>query len=1153
MKRTILAAAVATAPLLMLSAAAHAQLSISTATNTPVTTATAQSGSPGDIDITSAGSLGVLAPGVAVTLNSNNVVTNEGAIGFTDFNNSTGILVQGGNTGSVTNTGTITITESYAPTDSNLDGLIDGDFASGGNRYGIYVQGPGTFNGAISNLGPITVHGNASYGVYIGAPITGDFQMLSVTPATTTTAATIVDGTISVLGNGSIGLYVPGGAAGSLVGSGATGGIGGNVRLNGISATGVGAQAVEIDGAVGGSIDVSGVVSATGYRTTSRPANPTLAALYTAQEMQQGGAALTVGGAVGGGVIVSAAPLVLSVTNLDLDNNGVPDTLQGTGQVISYGAAPAIQIGVAGLQANLGTAGAQANGYGLVINGAVLGNGLFDTITTPNLPGPVSATAIQIGAAATATQPAATVKIVGGLLNNGGITAQAFQANATAIHILSGASVDSIVNNGTITASASQLNTATTGVTPLNVNAILIEQGASVPIIVNNSGITGNITGSGGVGGSVGAIIDRSGTVTSITNTGTINAELTQSLITNPLPGALTAIDVSAGTAPQTFTQSVSTTYAGTAVYNNTISYAVGQLVSENGIVYEALAASGVAGRPGDQPFALAPGWRNHPFDQRFSPFRFRGDHPHPECGHDRRLGHRSGRWRQHRDRERRRQHLSGRWLARSRRQHPDRQCRRRNLERHQSGHGPGQVGERGCDRGLVDRCGPGARRQHQVRGHRQFRVRVGRAGGVTFSSLQIMPSETYVAVQTAGAGTLSAGALGSSAPNLSPFLYSSTAAYVPAASGQPAEITVTAVQKTPTQLGFTNAEGAALPAVLADLPNLPNVQAAILAQTTQAGFKAVYDQLLPNQGQGLFDSLDKALQSVGAMTGTTPDAGTRVAGSSLWLQEVNERVDRAGLETQGSHAKLLGIVAGYERMGAMGGAAGLTLAYYNTEENEAAQQVGGNVVASMVEVGGYYRRAIGGLTFGARGGGGYSFFSGERRLIAGAATEAANSNWNGYFFDGHVGLAYEQKFLGRFYARPELSADYLRLQESSHKETGGDPGFDLNIAARTSTRFSGEAVMVLGTQFGKAQWLRSEVRGGFREVFSGDIGDTVASFSGGNPFSLAPDADRGGWATFGVSLKSGSQYSYIALEGDADFRPGEQRYDIRLAGRSIF
>ena len=62
-----------------------------------------------------------------------------------------------------------------------------------------------------------------------------------------------------------------------------------------------------------------------------------------------------------------------------------------------------------------------------------------------------------------------------------------------------------------------------------------------------------------------------------------------------------------------------------------------------------------------------------------------------------------------------------------------------------------------------------------------------------------------------------------------------------------------------------------------------------------------------------------------------------------------------------------------------------------------------------------------------------------------------------------------------------------------------------------------------------------------------------MASFAGGDPFNLVADKDNGGWATIGFSLKGGSQYSYLALEGDADFRSGEQRFDVRLAGRSMF
>ena len=95
-------------------------------------------------------------------------------------------------------------------------------------------------------------------------------------------------------------------------------------------------------------------------------------------------------------------------------------------------------------------------------------------------------------------------------------------------------------------------------------------------------------------------------------------------------------------------------------------------------------------------------------------------------------------------------------------------------------------------------------------------------------------------------------------------------------------------------------------------------------------------------------------------MTGTTPDAGTRVGGSSLWLQEVNERVDREGLDTLGSTSKLLALVGGYERMGVAGGALGVSVAYFNAQEQDSAAAVREHVVGSMVEGGLYYRRAAG-------------------------------------------------------------------------------------------------------------------------------------------------------------------------------------------------
>ncbi len=337
------------------------------------------------------------------------------------------------------------------------------------------------------------------------------------------------------------------------------------MRIGTISATGVGAQAVVINDNVGGSVDISQGVVATGYRSTSRSTNPALSVLYTPDEMQQGGAAVTIGGNLGNGLIISAPPPILSTSNLDLDGNGVPDTLQGKGIVNSFGSSPAIQIGAVasggGTAPNI-TLGAFSNaaisGYGFVVQGTVAANGLFDQLTTPNLPAPVAATAIQIGGPILITppvsvtvggvttvtpavfEPSGTVNIVGGLYNSGTISAASYQGDATAIRVGAGGIAPTIHNDGSIFAVSTQVNSATTvtvngsGIpstpapVPVAVTAIAIDPGGSVTTIANNSGITAEISGTGGVGGAATAIIDKSGTLQNIQNTGSIVAELNQ-------------------------------------------------------------------------------------------------------------------------------------------------------------------------------------------------------------------------------------------------------------------------------------------------------------------------------------------------------------------------------------------------------------------------------------------------------------------------------------------------------------------------------------------------------------------------------------------------------------------------------------------------
>jgi outer membrane autotransporter protein len=161
-------------------------------------------------------------------------------------------------------------------------------------------------------------------------------------------------------------------------------------------------------------------------------------------------------------------------------------------------------------------------------------------------------------------------------------------------------------------------------------------------------------------------------------------------------------------------------------------------------------------------------------------------------------------------------------------------------------------------------------------------------------------------------------------------------------------------------------------------------------------------------------------------------------------------------------------------------------------------------------------------------------------------------AHWNGATANAFAGLAYEQP-LGRFYARPEARLDYVYFSEGQRVETGGSDGFDLIVDAREFSNLSADAGVVLGANFGKDVWWRPEVRVGYRQTLAGDIGDTVAHFRGGTPFTLSSVDDKQGAVTLGFAVRAGSGMSYLALEGGAEAARKQTKYKLRFTGRAMF
>jgi hypothetical protein len=1112
--RRVLLTAVAVAPMLALlggeAFAACPAAGSTVSTDTEVTAGCTITPAAGNAGIVYGG--GTLAIDPGATISNVNV------------NNSTGLLIQGGATGQINFEGSISLTSSFSPPLEGNTGLQGGPFTSGTNRIGIDLEGAGGFNGplTLASGSSINIQGDNSVGILINAPILNN----DLTEG----------GVITVLGNQTIGLEVT-----------PNGSVGGNLTTSStISATGTGAQGLVVNGSVGGALTIGASITTTAYRSETAPTNATTLNQLGADQLEQGGSAVVIGSSVGQGVTVSAAITTGSGSSL---------TTTAAADVSVFGSAPAMQIGAQNKAINIGNTAADP--FGLVIGGSITADGVYSKVSTPALPTPASATALVIGGFS-----GGTVNLNGGIHVVGAVSAESFDAPSTALNIGSGVTAATIQVDGTISATDS-------GSTPQTAQAITIGAGANVSTIANTGSIFASVTDTKATTGAAAAIIDQSGTVTSITNTGTISAALSPAATNFVIQGPTTAIDVSHATNGTSISQSTSTTFAGQTapVFTGSISgstltvtsvanggnLAIGETVFGQNVAANTVITAEGTGTGGAGTYTLNT-------TQTVKSEQLTGTGPLPSIAGD---------------------VLFGAGV---------------NTFDIEAGTTNGAIVEQPGQRQLTVNvaANPGttasvtvtAANAHQVTSldvgsggvliagvNPTFAiggsnptpifdttVHPGQAGadgqaifadgaeiGVRLTGLQTAPVSQYVFVQTSGApGALQVGNLNQEALTNTPFLYSAVA------SATSSDLIVTLTRKTAQEIGLNASQTAAFNSVFNALQQNPNIANAFLQQTNKFGFLQLYNQMLPDQGLGIFESLEAATQKISNLTEQTPDSGTRLAGSSAWLQEVNTTLKREDGQTLGDTDRVFGLVGGYEKMGAGGGAFGLTLAYLNIGTQDVAEPVGGNLITDVVEAGAYYRRAWEGLRFSVRGAAGYAWFNEKRLFVTDGVSASSNGNWNGYFGDAHAGAEYEFH-VSRFYVRPELSADYLYLNDGAHQETGAGPGFDLNVAQRTDERMTGSAVLTVGAQYGHDIWFRPELFGGYREVFFGNIANTVANFTGQSPFLLTPGDINGGWLIAGFSLKAGSPLSYVALEGEADLRQNEQRYNVYLSARAMF
>ncbi len=1054
--------------LVAVSSPLFAETKIETKVVQPVRTSTVKAGAPDEILITAAGSV-VTTGTTAVVIDSNHKLTNQGTIQITNVSSATAVDVLANVTGGILNSGKIIVDETYEATDADKDGDIDGPFAVGSNRFGIRTAG--AFAGDIVNSGTILVEGNDSAGIQLGGLLTGNI---------------VHDGGTTVIGDRAIGIGLAG--------------VTGNVRLAGtVGAQGAGAIAVRAAGDIGGALVIQGTIASTGYRFTTAPADPTK---LDADDLLQGGPAVSIEGSVAKGIILAVPPRDASATDADEDKDGIEDSKEGSAQVNSFGSAAAMRIGAVGHDIAIGSVDATGTGFGLIIDGGIRGDAVYKG---------VDAKGLLIGGLGGA------VTIAKGIGIAGSVRAISLDQAATAIRLGTGASTAELRNAGAITASSGALASSTA-------TAVAIDLGASLPVLRNSGQIEAGV---GGVDGTAIAIIDRSGTLALVENSGAIIAK-----------GALgtsernVTIDLSANTSGATVRQTaVATGITAPSIVgdlrfgsgNDLFDVADGTVQGNMrfGTGSNRLSLSGDAAVKGAVSFGsgidtVVLGGTSSlagsiDFGGGADILTIGGSSAYSgELANAAGLG----------------VSVNGGTFG------IVKTASISSLN----------VDNKGTLKVVLDKT-PGASSLLNVTGTAAF---------AADSKLQLAISSVaqaeghYVVLK---AGTLTGADKLITSTDLLPFLYSGKIT----TTGN--ELSVDIARKSTQELGLNTSETAAFGAIYTALGKDAVIGGAFLNIRDQASFIGTLRQMLPDHAGGTFEAVtlgDRTLaRTLNDPTSPDKDEG----GITYFANEVAWGSSKSLGETAGYTIGGWGASAGADILTPLG-RVGASMAYLSgTDKNKAASS---SIRADQYTVAAHWRLNAGNFRASARGAYARVSFDGKRAFSTGAGAAPIErtmvSDWKGSMISAVGSLAHET-WAGSLSLRPSVTVEYHRLSEGSHSEAGGGAALDLVINSRKSDELALNALTSVGMEFGGSRpgdnFFRLEVEGGRRQLLAGAIGSTTAHFAGGSDFTLVAEERESGWLgrlravggnagiTFAGEVGAEQRESRMAFTGRASLKIG--------------
>ena len=1102
-----------------LSFTAQAQVTISEDTSDQILTSTAgDDGGPADVTVENGVTVTVDSDRSGIILDSDNNLVLDGIVSAEDINGATGVELQGGNQGSFTQTGSISLTEDFTQENTDDDPFTDGGVAIGEGRTGILISGASPFQGNVELAAGsiIDIEGNDSFGINLAnTPMTTDGLTGNLTTG----------GQINVVGDRSVGVNLASNVTGDVTNTGL------------IAITGEDSQAFVVSGDIDGGFSSSGAITANGFRFQTRPGfsgndNLTGREDLSAEDLQQAGSAVEISGNVTGGIFLNQVfePSLDADGNEVLDDDGNPVlVLTGSSSISQLGSAPAVLIGGDGAPIAIGLVAPITDPndqdfdedlqYGFINQGSVTANGVFDDF---------DATTVSFS----------NVTVEGGINNEGALTATTFRApnptdltdgNGVARVLVLGDQTiaEEINNSGVILASASEaidevFFDQTNIIPPRDLLAVAVDigEGASVSELINTGAISAVLVGREGTAV---AVRDSSGTVTQLSNTGVISANGSSSdaLGVEDTNFNLIAIDFSSATNSIAIEQSQNPDGTNIPLIIGDILLGSGDdsVTSSAGIITGAIDFGG-----GSDSLALSGGTV------------FTGEIRNTD-GLDLSV-------------------IEGSTLT---------LASAENI----------QVSE-----AFVDSTSTFSPVINGATGEASTLISDGSITfeeGATispvFDSIIGTDQLTYTLVS---AGDLSVGDLDSLGANSSSFLFDTDLSL-----SDPNTLIITLDLRDPSAsiadggLGLDAVQAAAFGTIvdgvlqsgpvleaLAATPGLSNAFANI-ADANE--FNAALNQVLPEFSgaakQFILANVDGAVGAVGSHLDTARRSPERPGGA--WLEEFFYFADRelAGSSEQ-YRGEGFGFSAGLDKEFGPFHAVGVSLGFASTEVEDVLG-VDEPLDVTTYQAGAYAGLEKNGFNLDLYAGGGISDFEQNRLVSIGDFLGAAEGEWQGIHANASLRAGYEVAFGEKYWVRPSLSLDYLYLDEDGRTETGSE-GVRLTVEDRTSDTAAATALLNFGANFqGKRTWIRPSIRVGYRNEFISDPVETAFRFQGltntdGDVFDseiarLRSFAFPDEGILLGFTVAAGSQYSSIGFDFDSDIRDGFIRHTGRIVLRLLF